>query len=70
MLHSLAYNLINPCFANNLPEALRNLQIASLRTRLFKVGARVLQSARWVWVHLASGWPYQDSFRGAARACG
>lgn len=69
VLHSLAYNLVN-LFRQELPESLRTLQIGSLRTRLFKVGARVLQTARWVWVHLASGWPYQDSFQGAARACG
>jgi hypothetical protein len=69
VLHSLAYNLIN-LFRQQLPEALRNLQIGSLRTRLFKVGARVVQTARWVWVHLASSWPYQESFRAAARACG
>jgi len=69
VLHSLAYNLVN-LFRQQLPEPLRILQIGSLRTRLFKVGARVLQTARWVWVHLASSWPYQESFRAAARACG
>jgi len=69
VLHSLAYNLVN-LFRQELPEPLRTLQIGSLRTRLLKVGARVVQTARWVWVHLASGWPYQDSFRSAARACG
>jgi len=69
VLHSLAYNLVN-LFRQQLPEPLRTLQISSLRLRLFKVGARVIQTARWVWVHLASGWPYQESFRCAARACG
>ena len=69
VLHSLAYNLVN-WFRQELPEPLRTLQIGSLRTRLFKVGARVLQTARWVWVHLASGWPHQDTFQDAARAGG
>ncbi len=69
VLHSLAYNLVN-LFRLQLPEPLRTLQISSLRTRLLKVGARVVQTARWVWVHLASGWPYRDSFQGAARAFG
>ena len=36
--------------------------------RLFTVGARVRQTARWVWVHRASGWPYQETFRCAAAA--
>jgi hypothetical protein len=67
VLHSLAYDLVN-LFRRELPEPLRTLQISSLRTRLLKVGARVVQTARWVWVHLASGWPYQDSFQCAARA--
>lgn len=69
VLHSLAYNLVN-LFRQHLPEPLRRLQISSLRTRLFKVGARVRQTARWVWVHLASGWPYPDTFRSAAAASG
>ncbi len=69
VLHSLAYNLVN-LFRLQLPEPLRTLQISSLRTRLLKVGARVVQTARWVWVNLASGWPYRDSFQGAARAFG
>lgn len=69
VLHSLAYNLVN-LFRQQLPEALRTLQIGSLRTRLFKVGARVLQTARWVWVHLSSSWPYQESFRSVAQAYG
>jgi hypothetical protein len=68
VLHSLAYNLVN-LFRQQLPEALRTLQIGSLRTRLFKVGARVRQTARWVWVHLASGWPHQNTLQDAARAC-
>ena len=69
VLHSLAYNLVN-LFRQQLPEALRTLQISSLRTRLFKVGAQIVQTTRWVWVHLASAWPYQGNFRGAAQACG
>jgi hypothetical protein len=69
VLHSLAYNLVN-LFRQQLPEPWRRLQIGSLRTRLFKVGARVLQTARWVWVHLASGWPYPQTFHSAARAGG
>ena len=61
VLHSLAYNLVN-LFRQQLPEPLRTLQIGSLRTRLFKVGARVLQTARWVWVHLASAGPTRTAF--------
>jgi hypothetical protein len=69
VLHGLAYNLVN-LFRRQLPEPLRTLQIGSLRMRLFKVGARIVQTVRWVWVQMASAWPYQEAFRHAARACG
>lgn len=60
-LHSLAYNLVN-LFRLRLPAALRSAQISTLRTGLFKLGARVRSTARRVWVHLASGWPFQQPF--------
>jgi hypothetical protein len=68
-LHALAYNLVN-LFRLRLPEPLRKLQISSLRQQIFKVGARVLQTARWVWVHLATGWPYRPVLVSAAKAAG
>ena len=69
LLHGLAYNLVN-LFRLRLPAGLRRLQINSLRLQLFKVGARVRVTARWVWVHIASGWPYQQTLLAAARAAG
>lgn len=69
LLHSLAYNLVN-LFRHHLPARLRHTQIDSLRQRLFKVGARVLQTTRRIWVYLATGWPGQDDFCAAAAACG
>jgi hypothetical protein len=68
-LHGLAYKLVN-LFRLRLPEPLRQLQISSLREKVFKVGARVLQTARRIWVHFASGWPYRDILTAAARAGG
>ena len=66
LLHSAAYNLIN-AFRHRLPKALRSLEIASLRLHLFKLGARVRRTARRIWVHFASGWPFQSAFLQAAR---
>lgn len=40
----------------------RSAQIETLRTRVFKLGARIGQTARRVWVHFASGWPFQSLF--------
>lgn len=68
-LHGLAYNLVN-LFRLRLPESLRALQISSLRGKVFKVGARVLQTARRIWVHFSTGWPYRPILMAAARACG
>jgi hypothetical protein len=69
VLHGLAYNLVN-LFRLRLPEPLRRLQISSLRQQFFKVGARIVQSARWLWVHLSSSWPYQANFARVAKAAG
>jgi hypothetical protein len=65
LLHSFAYNLVN-LFRLQLPSSLRSAQIETLRTQLFKIGARIRETARCVRVHLASGWPFQDLFRLAA----
>jgi hypothetical protein len=67
LLHSFAYNLVN-LFCLHLPSSMRSAQIETLRTQLFKIGARIRQTARCVRVHLASGWPFQDLFQ-AASAC-
>ena len=60
------YNLVN-LFRLHLPPALRSAQIETLRTQLFKIGARVRQTARCVRIHLASGWPFQSQFQTVAR---
>jgi len=43
-------------------------QIGTLRTRLLKVGARVVETARKVWFHLPSSFPAQDAWRQAYAA--
>jgi hypothetical protein len=65
LLHAAAYNLVN-FFRLHLPQPWRSAQIETLRAQLFKIGARVRQTARCVRFHLASGWPYQNLFRSAA----
>ena len=68
LLHGFAYNLVN-LFRLRLPPAWRSAQIETLRARLFKLGARVRQTARCLRIHLASGWPWQSLFREVALAC-
>jgi Transposase DDE domain group 1 len=62
LLHGVAYNLVN-LFRLQLPPAWRSAQIETLRARLFKLGARVRQTARCIRIHLATGWPFQSLFR-------
>ena len=67
LLHAAAYNLV-VLFRHRLPECFQRAQIETLRRQLFKLGAMVTRSARGIFVHLASGWPYQASFQQVTRA--
>ena len=67
LLHSCAYNLVN-LFRLHLPWSWRSAQIETLRSHLFKIGARFRQTARCIRVHLASGWPFQSLFQTVALA--
>ena len=67
LLHAAAYNLV-VLFRHHLPECLQRTQIETLRRQLFKLGALVTHSARRVFIHLASGWPFQTLFQQALRA--
>jgi hypothetical protein len=62
LLHAFAYNLVNLFRLLQLPKAWRSIQIETLRARLFKIGARIRQTARCIRVHLATGWPWQALF--------
>jgi hypothetical protein len=63
LLHGIAYNLVNLFRLLQLPQAWRSTQIETLRARLFKIGARIRETARCIRVHLATGWPWQSLFR-------
>ena len=67
LLHGLAYNLVN-FFRLQLPQPWRSAQIETLRARLFKIGARIRQTARCIHIHLATGWPWQHLFQSAVHA--
>lgn len=65
LLHAAAYNLVN-FFRHQLPLPWRSAQIETLRAQLFKIGARIRQTARCIRIHLATGWPFQSLFRQVA----
>jgi len=67
-LHTAAYNLLNALRDHDqVPEALRNAQPATWRTRLIKVAATVTQSCRRIVVTLAGQWPFADLYHAVSR---
>jgi len=62
LVHAFAYNLVNLFRLRQLPTSWCSMQIETLRARLFKIGARIRQTARSIRVHLATGWPWQALF--------
>ena len=70
-LHTLAYNLL-VLFRRAVlgGTELATSTIATVRLRLFKVGAQVRRSFRRLWFHLASGWPGQPFFLQVAARLG
>jgi hypothetical protein len=67
-LHVLAYNLMHLLRHWLSRTPLARAQTATIRMRLFKVGAQVKTSVRRIWFQLASGWPHQDLFIQACNA--
>jgi len=68
LLHTAAYNLLNALRDHDqVPEALRNAQPATWRTRLIKVAATVTQSCRRIVVTLAGQWPFIDLYHAVSR---
>lgn len=59
--HVLAYNVVNQFRNSCLNETeLQNADIHTLRTKLFKVAARIKTTVRNVWVQLSESWPFRD----------
>lgn len=58
LLHGAAYVLMQAMRSALAGTELACAQVETLRLRLLKVGARVVESARRVWVHLPSAYPW------------
>lgn len=63
MLHCAAYVLTHNLRGLLGNTELANAQIDTIRLKLLKVGARIRQTVRRVWIHAASGYPYQHIWR-------
>ncbi len=62
LLHSCAYNLIMLLKSNVKNEELANAKIDTFRIRVLKVGAWIKETARKIWVHFSSAWPFRNLF--------
>lgn len=57
LLHSLAYELVRELRTHLTGTELERATVHTIRLKLLKVGARVRQTARRLWVHLAGSCP-------------
>ena len=58
-MSALAYNLMVAYRMQLRGTEFQAASVETLRSRLLKIGARVRQTARRIWVHLATGFPWQ-----------
>jgi hypothetical protein len=63
LLHTAACMLMGVLQGSLAGTRFAKAQIGTLRTRLLKVGARVVETARKIWFHLPSSFPAQDAWR-------
>ncbi|MHB8066529.1 MAG: IS1380 family transposase [Desulfobaccales bacterium] len=60
LLHTAAYCLFWLLRHHLQGTELATAQVNTLRLKLLKIGARIQETSRRIWVHLASGYPYRD----------
>jgi len=60
LLHTAAYCLFWLLRHHLQGTELATAQVNTLRLKLLKIGARIRETSRRIWVHLASGYPYHD----------
>ena len=62
LLHTVAYCLFWLLRRHLQGTELSAAQAGTIRLKLLKIGARVSQTSRRVWFHMASSYPYQSIF--------
>ena len=68
LLHAAAYMLMQAMRAALAGTEFARAQVSTLRLRLLKVGARIRESVRRVWVQLPSAYPWAHLWPRLARA--
>jgi len=64
LLHTAAYCLFWLLRHHLQGTELAMAQVNTLRLKLLKIWARIRETSRRIWVHLASGYPYRDLLAG------
>ena len=64
LLHTAAYSLFWLLRRHLQGTELATAQVNTLRLKLLKIGARIRETSRRIWVHLASGYPYRELLAG------
>jgi len=64
LLHTAAYCLFWLLRHHLQGTELATAQVNTLRLKLLKIGARIRETSRRIWVHLASGYPHRDLLAG------
>jgi hypothetical protein len=62
LLHTFAYCLFLLLRNHLRGTELASAQVGTLRVKLLKIGTRVRETSRRIWLHLASGCPYKSLF--------
>ena len=62
LLHTAACVLMSAIQQAARGTQFEKAQVTTIRLKLLKVGARVKESSRKIWFHLAENYPYQDSW--------
>lgn len=63
LLHAAAAVLMNVIQQAAKGTAFANAQAATIRLRILKLGARVIETARRIWLHMSSSYPNQQAWR-------
>jgi len=67
LLHAAAYVLVYELRRAARGTELAEAQMDTIRLRLLKIGVRVVSTARRIWFHLSSSFPWRDQWLGLAR---
>lgn len=62
LLHALAYQLFLALREYLEGTPWKNLEIETLRRRVLKIGARIRETTRRIWIHCSSSYPERETF--------